>query len=91
MNLVKLDVTDGEELVFCGAASTLARLHTPVIFEVKHDASQRLGVSAGEAWKLLREAGFFSWTLRESRDSFELKSRVPRTSENATATYWVHE
>jgi methyltransferase FkbM-like protein len=90
VNLVKLDVEEGEELVLCGAASTLARLHALVIFEVNCDASQRLAASANQAWKLLREAGFSSWTLRESMDSSELQRRVPHASENVTATYAVH-
>jgi hypothetical protein len=90
VNLVKLEVEEGEKLVLCGAASTLARLHALVIFEANRDASQPLEVSADEAWKLLREAGFSSRTLRESMDSSELQPRVPQASENVTATYGAH-
>jgi hypothetical protein len=91
VNVVKFDVEGGGELVLCGATSILARPQALIIFELNQDASQRLGVSAKEAWKLLRQAGYSSPTLWESTDRIELKARVPQTSENVAASYWVHE
>ena len=87
ISLMKIDVEGFETLVFRGAKQTLAEIKPELIyFEVCPKVTEASGFSADEPAKILVDAGY---SLFQIRDDGELTSVEPRDARKVDYDNWV--
>ena len=77
VDLLKIDVEGAEELVLRGAMAVLNRTRPIVIFELNHEAANRLGLSGSGAWDTLDSLGYHFFATHNDASLRELSSPPP--------------